>query len=458
MGIQPRTISLSQNYRSTQIVVNFCNRFINLDPSYKNARVQNKPEISPMRSQPYINYPILGMFRDDVNLLASDLARFVHKVIHGGGVQVQDDNNNQYTIEINIQKGTPADIVLLCSSPREFDAQGRPRLPMLLRHQLNQLSPPIQVFNPRGENLETIENVQILCGLILECIDPNGSVQKNEANIPKVAINMFDSWRKQASKYINGSPPPTRPRSLEQFVNAWQRRTPLGRKKWEREVPLIDLVYKLVTWLPNMQNDIEGLVYLEAITRTICQAGLFGNFGGQIIFDPRNLDLETASIREALWNIFVPMATGAIEIDEDLLDTLPPDRLNIMSIHQAKGLEFPLVIVDVGSDFRDLRSADFKRFPRNGGKSCNMEDELRPYSPLGQPKRAALDRAFDDLVRQYFVAFSRAQDVLLLVGLNSIRHGYYTQSGQKAIPNIATGWDRNGNWHWGEGLHNLIHL
>jgi len=454
LRIQPRIIYLSQNYRSTPRIVDFCNSFIALDTHYQGARVQNKPQISPMRPQPYTNYPILGMFRDDVNQLASDLANFIHQVIYGGGVQVQDAQGNQYTIELAPQRrGRPeaaGDIVLLCSSPREFDAQRRRRLPRLLRDELGQLSPPIQVFNPRGQNLEMIDDIQILCGLILECIDPDSIVQNSTTNLPQVAANMFNTWRRRAKDYINSNPSPTTPRSLRDFVTAWQNRRPLGRRTWEREIPLIDLVYKLVTWIPNMQNDIEGLVYLEAITRTINQAGLFGNFAGQIIFDQVDPNLERMSIKEALWNIFMPLATGAIEIDEELLETLPNDRLNIMSIHQAKGLEFPLVIVDVGSDFRtDHHAHAFKRFPRNGGKTCNMEGELRPFSPLGQPQRAALDRTFDDLIRLYFEAYSRAQDVLLLVGLNTVRD---------RIPNVATGWDRNRNWHWGRGLNNLIHI
>ena len=47
----------------------------------------------------------------------------------------------------------------------------------------------------------------------------------------------------------------------------------------------------------------------------------------------------------------VPVATNSVDINEDLLETVPSDRINILSIHQSKGLEFPLVIVDVGSDF-----------------------------------------------------------------------------------------------------------
>jgi len=449
LGTSPRVVYLSRNYRSTPIIVDFCNGFVTLDSQFQNARVQNKPPIIPVRQQSYVNCPILGMFRDDVDTLAHDLAQFIHRVIHGGEGQVRDDQGHRYTIRVDPQRGSPVDVALLFGSPREFGSQRRPKLPLLLRNELSQLSPPIQVFNPRGQNLETIHDVQILCGLILECIDPNNNVQTNIPNLPQRAVNMFDAWRIEARNFINRRPPPTTPRSIGQFVHSWQNRTPLGRKGWEREIPLTDLVYKLVTWIPNMQRDVESLVYLEAITRTVNQVGLFGNFGGQIIFDPNNSRLERASIREALWNIFVPIATGAIEINEDLLETLPPDRINIMSIHQAKGLEFPLVIVDVGSDFRTDHSAHaFKRFPRNGGKACNMEDELRLYSPLGAPQRPALDRAFDDLIRLYFEAYSRSQDALLLVGLNTVRN---------RISNVATGWDRDGNWYW-RGLNNLVHI
>jgi DNA helicase-2/ATP-dependent DNA helicase PcrA len=457
LSINPRSAYLSRNYRSTPVIVGFCNGFITLDTQYQTARVQNKPPITPMRNQPYTDYPVLGMFRNDVNTLATDLTQFIHRVIHGGGWQFRDNNGNQYVIRIDPQGGSSADVALLFSSPREFDASGDPRLPRLLRGELDQLSPRIKVFNPRGQNLEAIPEVQELCGLILECIDPINGVQ-DRTNLPQVVADVFDGWRMRAVSQINSNPRPRNPRSLRRFVDSWQRRAPLGGRTWQkREVPLIDLVYKLITWIPIMQGDIEGLVYLEAITRTINQASLFGNFAGQIIVDPGNRRLEDASIREALRNIFAPLATGVIEIDEDLLETLPSDRVNIMSIHQSKGLEFPLVIVDVGSEFRTNHwKQAFKRFPRLNSsgrvdtlKCINLEDELRQFSQMGAPARLPLDRAFDDLTRLYFEAYSRAKDTLVLVGLNSVRD---------EIPNVATGWDRDGNWHWGRGLRNLVHI
>jgi DNA helicase-2/ATP-dependent DNA helicase PcrA len=294
--------------------------------------------------------------------------------------------------------------------------------------------------------------------LILECIDPQGKVQDSLEKLPSEAKHRFTSWRKQAQEYIKTEPEPTSPLSLHQFVEAWQNRTPLGRKTWKKDIALIEISYKLVKWIPHLKDDVESLVYLEAVTRTMAQTGIFNTFGGEIHYDEQTPDLNYLSIKEAIWNILVPLATGAIEVDEGLLETLPDNRVNIMSIHQAKGLEFPLVIVDVGSDFRqNFVAQEFKRFPRVGGKPCNMEDELRSCSPLDIPNRTSQDRAFDDLIRQYFVAYSRPQDVLVLVGLNSVKDGYNTRQGPREISNIPTGWSRDGTWHWRK-LKNIKHI
>lgn len=458
LNINPRTIFLNQNYRSVPFIVNFFNEFITLDQEYQNARVQEKPNIIPSRSQPYTDYPVLGMFRDNVEQLARNLSNFIHRIVYGEGFVITDYRGEQYTISIS-QEGSPSDIAILFHSPQEFDYRQRPKLPHLLRDRLMNLNPPIYIFNPRGRNLETIHEVQILCGLILECIDPGNRVQ-NTLNIPHETIERFNNWRISARRYINTNPEPNATITLGGFVNAWQTRNPMRNRNLEGEISLIDLVYKIVTWIPYMQNDIEGLVYLETITRTIDQVTLFGRFVGRIIINQNNSRREQSSIREALREVFAPIASGGIEVKEELFETLPPNRLNIMSIHQAKGLEFPLVIVDVGSDIRNLQSPKFKRFPSDEGKTCRMEDEMRLYSPLGRLERYALDRAFDDLTRLYFEAYSRAQDILMLVGLNSIRNGYLTPRKRepRQIPHIATGWDRNGNWHWNQGLNNLIHI
>ncbi len=462
LGIQAKLLTLSKNYRSTEDIVGLASTFITLDNSFQNVRISAKPSLQHARIGEYEDYPILGMFRNDIQTLAEDLSAFLFDVVNGGFHF--DWDGREYVIVIDPNRGgSPADICVLCSSPQEMKENGEFRLPGLLRESLQRCPTPINVFNPRGQDLRDIPTVQVLCGLMLECIDPDGAVQNGMVTLPAEARTTFCAWRAVAQQYIRQHPKQKCGITLEQFVSAWQRRRPLNAKKWKREVPILDLVYRLVTWIPEMQQDVEGLVYLEVITRTVTQSAVFNAFGSELIFDDKNSVLLESSIVDAMRAIFIPLATGAIDINEDLLlDTVPYDRIPIMSIHQAKGLEYPLIIVDVGSDFKtEHHTQRFKRYPSEGGRTCDLEDKLRIHSPLQRPARTGRDRAFDDLVRLYFVAFSRAQDVLLLVGLNSVKDGFYTRAKKpqlKFIPNVATGWDRENNWHWGQGLPNIIHI
>ena len=144
-------------------------------------------------------------------------------------------------------------------------------------------------------------------------------------------------------------------------------------------------------------------------------------------------------------DLFAPIAEKAIDIDEDLLFAVPRNRLGIMTIHQSKGLEYPLVIVDVGSEFKTNHAKQaFKRFPREASNTVVMESALAPFTEVGGVRtvRSDLDRTFDDLMRLYYVAFSRAQVALLLVGLTkSIEYG-------TSVKNIATAWTRGETWSW----------
>ena len=457
LNINPELIYLSKNYRSTENIVNFCNEFSSLDGKFQSARVKGKPPIEPARTHQFTDFPVLGMFRDNAEILSKDLTIFIDQIVQKNGFNFKYKGID-YKIKVDPIEGSPTDISILLSSPLEITPFKKKRLPHYLRENLREVNPLIPVFNPRGQNLERIWEAGVLCGLILECIDPGCTIQDSIEKLPKTADHRFKAWRKIAKDYIETDPNPNSPFNLNDFVLAWQKRKPLGRKKWKKDVALMDLAYKIVTWIPTMQNDVEGLVYLEAITRTISQTGLFSSYGGSLVFDEKLPDLEYLSIKEAIWNIFVPMSLGAIDVDENLLDTLPDNRINIMSIHQSKGLEFPLVIVDIGSDFKMKHPKNaFKRFPEEGGKSCDLEDLIRTCSPLETPKRSGIDRAFDDLIRHYFVAFSRPQDILLLVGLNTVKNGYDTKNEHKRIPNVATGWSRDGNWHW-PGLDNLVQI
>lgn len=439
----PQPVFLKTNYRSSKSILWFVNSYVRLDEGYQAVRVSQKPKLI-WGPKAIDGVPVIGMFRETTKDLAKDLAAFVHQIFRGKGYRVSDSTR----IHAHKEGGDVGDCALLCSSPAEYNASGNPRLPLLLRQELKSLRPTIEVFNPRGEDLTDIEIIKLLGGLLLECLDPGGEVQDEISWLSDSIKSVFDDWRDRALDFLEkGSPP----KGLKAFARGWAERNP-GRKGyvWPRSVPILDLVYALTHFFPELHDDPEGEIYLEVFARQVSACEAVGKFSGRVVTDPNNEGLSKASVKELLVDFLGPTASGTIKVNEELMEAFPRDRLSILSIHQSKGLEFPLTIVDAGSDFKGNQSAHaFKRFPQKGGLPHKLEELLRPYTDLGKPIRTQVDRAFDDLYRQFFVAYSRAQDVLLLVGL------------RKSLPefnvlNVATGWSRKGSNTWRNKLPLLM--
>lgn len=432
-GKAPATVFLTNNYRSTKAIVGFVNGYAKLDRGYQAVRVASKPALA-YGPKAAAGIPVLGMFRDTREKLAEDLSRLVHSVFRGKGRDVP-----RGSLVRDKADGDVGDCALLCSSPAEWSASGKPRLPLLLRQELEGLKPPISVFNPRGEDAASIELVERFGGLVLECLDPGGVLAGQTSGVSRDAQAVFTRWRQAALTFVeDASAPP----GLLPYAQGWANRDPARSGfQWPRSTTAIELLYGLVHYLPELHDDPEGQVYLEIFTRQLGACEQIGKFEGRVVTDPANQGLSDASVKELLRDFLAPIAEGVVGVNEELMDTFPRDRLCVLSIHQSKGLEFPLTIVDVGSDYADLRAPKFKRMPDAGGPPHRMEDLLRPHSALGVPARSQVDRAFDDLFRQYFVAFSRPQDVLLLVGLTPTLPG-------GRVPNVATGWDRDGACRW----------
>lgn len=438
----PKPIFLNTNYRSTTPIINFVNGFIGRDASFQHVRVASKPPIA--EPTPKAGLPVLGIFRETVDELSEAVADFLAQVC-GPGYTLPDG-----TVLRLGKGGHLGDCCLLASSPQEYKPTPPPtakkpnpvpevRLPGLLRASLD--SRGMKVFNPRGRPLCELVQVQQLGGLLLEALDPRGMVQATDSaqkRLGSEAKRLFPTWRDEGRLLARSKPP------LKAYIDGWAARNP-GQTgyQWPRSVSVLELLYGVVHYLPELHDDPEGQVYLETFTRQLSAMSLLSGFEGRVAYDPTKPDLGAASVRDLLCDWLAPIADGTVAVDEDMLGSFPTGYLPVLSIHQSKGLEFPLVIVDIGADFKtDHHAHAFKRFPKTGGASHNLEDLLRPLSGLkGLKPRALRDRAFDDLERLYFVAFSRAQEVLVLVGLNK------TRPSKASIPNVATGSDRAGISH-----------
>ena len=424
LNISPTTIFLQRNYRSTSNIVNFVNDFISLDDIYQKSRTINKPPITCADNKKD-SLPIFGMFRNNIEELSTDLSELIYKLKTDEKIELKR-KGEEYVISL----GENPSLALLTNSPKEISSYNKKRLPFFIRESIQYKDDDLIVFNPRGQNIESTEIVSILCGLILIHIDSKSKVQESIDNIPPRSKKTLRMWRKHAENYLSEN---------ELTI------TDIKEDKIDL-ISLLTTITDSISYLANESN--ENKIYHDIIKDTIIQTNNAINTDGYL------------TANQIFWHILVPIATGAIEIDDDLFDFSLEDNVNIMSIHQSKGLEFDIIIVDVGSDiYNNQVSSAFKRYPKDDGMSYNIEKYINTMVNSGYvASSTGRDEAFNDLIRRYFVSYTRAKKLLILVGLSSMKDGYKGdfQSNIK-IQNVATGWSRDGKWHW-EGLENLIQL
>jgi DNA helicase-2/ATP-dependent DNA helicase PcrA len=432
---------LVENYRSSEEIVGFYNDFILNDPDFLPARIDPpKPAIQPVRGPAGIQ--VVGIFRDSAAELATAVAEFLHTIFRQGGRPADSILTEPILPAPNV--GDVGDAVLLGSTVAEYTRDGRERFPSLLRTEME--SRGMACFNPRGRALRDQPEVQQLLGLVLISLEPGPTGlsltgEFGQMRITQAARNKMAEWRAAAQALLASNPPPVRGRTIQQTIQRWTDFARLGAGA-ATEWPLLDVFYAFVPWLPGFRDDPEGQVYLEAISRCAAQAATFSAYRGLILRDQPHRDRSIAIV---VRDVMSPIAEDLVDVDEDIMPSVPRNMLNIMTTHQAKGLEFPLVIVDIASDFRTNNHMQaFRRFPRAPSAPARLEDDLAAVTPIGplRTQRNAMQRSFEDIIRLNYVAYSRPQNLLVLVGC---RQGLRYAS---TIANIGLCWRRDGDWSW----------
>lgn len=254
-------------------------------------------------------------------------------------------------------------------------------------------------------------------------------------------------WYEDLAAFLDGAggADPTRAREL---IRAWDLGSRRSHGPWESDIPVVAFLYELAGALPDAVVDTPefavafGLFLKQAeACRWVAPAATFIRRSG------RDLTVFRASVVEVIVGLLGPVADGRRRVEDEGPDPFPRNRVPILSIHQSKGLEFPVAIVDAGC-FLSPRTYAFQRMPETGAPEHRFEKTVRPYTELwGRVARSDRDLACDDLIRSQFVAYSRARDLLVLVGLSPCAPDFV---GQRPVPNLATGWMRDGSRSWAE--------
>jgi DNA helicase-2/ATP-dependent DNA helicase PcrA len=121
-------------------------------------------------------------------------------------------------------------------------------------------------------------------------------------------------------------------------------------------------------------------------------------------------DYLTKNIRDLFNQFFRFLKDGGIDEYEDQQEYAPSGCVSFFTIHQSKGLEFPVVIV-----------GSLEATPR---KQYSDLDEILEHGYLTRPPYEPLEQTkYFDFRRLYYTAFSRAQNLLVLACQEKQGHG-----------------------------------
>ena len=381
---------LADNFRSHSGIVQFFGDYIGAFPVMQQAGAR-APK-APIVSRKVIpqTYPAVGTITGaSLPDLANRFARTVRGLVDNGIVN------------------DPNECCLLLRSTRETPRNAAPYVVALGREGL-------AVYNPRNKAFMQQEEVQGILGALLAVVDPGRRYATDPANrraIPPAEATMRAQYARlaaqfpQLASYISSSTAAIR-------ASAGQ---PFGCQ-------LQELLYYLLSLEPfsTWQQDPVRRVRMARLTK------LLEGYASMPILDPATglprpnvnrgmLRASTQYLSEvhgawlgSFYHLFLGYVTEAgFDDEEDEEVICPPGMVPVMTMHQAKGLEFPFVFVGhLGEGIRVSYSHELESLFSN-----------YPTNPARQfPRPPAAERAEMDLIRQYYVAYSRAKYALILLG------------------------------------------
>lgn len=356
-NVRPRQVALVENYRSDGRIVQWYGWYVESFPQMRRQRVRlQKPEIVP-RQGIRGDYPSLGLLEGRIK---DDLAQRFAELVW--------NLREQGTIEDYTQ------CVLLLWSTRESRRAAGPFISALRER-------GIPVYNPRSKRYSEQPEVKRVLGVLLEILGPTG------ASLP----DYVDDWIREAREVIRESD------SLRSYVENSKERVRSAENGKVLAEDLLEVVYRILSFPPFLDYRRDPVVdsRLSKLTRLLES---FGSVHDRRLIKDRRW---VTAFCEILGGYFT--AYG-VDDDEDEEVACPRGSFPVMTIHQAKGLEFDFVFVgSLGTSF-------------SPGGEHRLEAEMNRFRHV--PPTIAFspgDLALQDAVRLHYVAYSRAKYALILL-------------------------------------------
>lgn len=393
LGREPVSVNLRENRRSHPTIVAWVNRFIERHRLMQDDRVRVRaPGKRPLVAASGVGggYPAVMSIAEATFPKAAQKAVAAIRELKEGGLLVDYSQ-----------------VALLTFSTRE-SIQSIGAFTRALREA------GIPVYNPRNGSAHKDPLFLQLLGALISILDEDGSGQPEylPRGVPdyiKAAREAYETLKVDSKagglrRYVDRSAARVRASALPTD----ESRAFLSRSGGRR-VTISALLYKLLSHEPfaTGMTDAEASSRLKAFDLILAEyESLF--YDGELPLEERSgaVAVSAGALRN-FYGVFVEGIHDKLNDPEDDEVSVQEGMVNVMTIHQSKGLEFEVVFV--------LRP-DKQPFV---GDTHLLEDELAPFAdwPTKPPVRRSRElRAAEDAIRLFFVAYSRAKRLLVLAG------------------------------------------
>ena len=406
-GVVVDQLPLSTNHRSHPKIVNWCDDYIR---SFRvmtqlGARVSNKPNLSPdpewessqiERGCSISNYPsvsyLLGQKYADV------AARFAE------------------TVKGLLDNGIVNDLsqcVLLLRSTQLSPQSAKPYQDALETQ-------GFEVYNPRSRTFLQQPEIQTALGTLVKILDPNqkglsGVKTKNEKETITSWVQLYTdqalqnpelaNYVERAINRIRQTPAKTRVTQSAEQNNAMSPAT------------IQDIFYHMISlepfvrWRRNAEQDFR-LGKLSQVLESYCVLPFSGSIGStREILQTGDTDglINTRQLSHLYYSLAGLLVSEGLNDPEDEEVICPKGSFPIMTVHQAKGLEFPFVFVSLLGNIQKVEV----------GSELQIEDTMMSFrSDPSSSSFSTQERAEQDRIRFFYVAYSRAIHSLVFLARN----------------------------------------
>ena len=382
---QVKKVFLSTNYRSNPGIITFYDGYIRSfqEMMMPGARVAGKPNLKAGSS---INggYPPIAIHREkNIDEVANFFAKMVKYLYDNKTIQDYSE------------------CVLLLPSTRRNKTNAGPFMDALE-------SNSIPYYNPRSRGLLEAEEIKIILGGILEILDPS-SIAQNAIKFPKIK-EICNDWRKDFDVMVTKYP------DLRDYVDKYAEAIKRMGPKVSIGVNLLEIFYDLLNfpplseWIDDPEKSMRiGVVcqVLDSYSNVPSASNTKNMLGFLYTSSNANQGISFNWRRNFYYSLLGILASEGLNEAEDEIENFPRGKLPIMTIHQSKGLEFPIVFVYGLSK------------TKGNDESAILENEFMQFrtTPISfSPSNFTLEQKVkQDQIRLFFVAYSRAQYALVIL-------------------------------------------